>query len=66
MQMQTAEHSIRQDWKALKKDQQLHQWVANGTMAQIEELSIWELDLPFPNVPRSSAKIPLQSTEEQG
>jgi len=25
MQMQTAEHSIYQDWKALKKDQQLHQ-----------------------------------------
>jgi len=65
MQMQTAEHSIHQDWKALKKDQQLRQWVANGTMAQVEELSIWELDVPFPYMLQPLEKPSPQSIPEQ-
>ena len=65
MQMQTAEHSIHQDWKALKKDQQLRQWVANGTMAQVEELSIWELNVPFPYISPSLEEPSPPSISEQ-
>ena len=38
IQTQAMEHSIRHSWKALKRDAQLKQRIAKGTIAQLEDM----------------------------
>src|SRR5712672_2390807 len=65
IQAQATEHSIRHNWKALKRDAQLKQRIAKEAIAQLEdmrqtgELRVWELNMPFPYIPIPPIKAPL-------